>query len=369
MKSSILLLYITEFSGHHKATLAIEEAIKRLDPQRNIFNLNGFGYVSPFMDRFVHALYIHIIHRLPGIWEFLYDNPAIFKKIQGIKERVNELKQEKVKHLIEENQCRVVVCSQAFPCGIVAAYKKLHHSNISLIAVVTDFLPHTYWIYDEVDYYIVASQEAKTKLVDKGVAEHKILIFGIPIDPKFSAPSDKVKIAQELGITLDKPIILMMGGGRGIGPLKELIDAIDISPLDVRCVIVAGSNENLYQWLKKRHFEKPVVIFSFVDFVDRLMSLADVIITKPGGITTAEAISKQLPMMIMRPIPGQEQNNTDFLLRQGIAQKADSVEDAVTKLAALLNDRARLVSIKEKMSLVAKPSSSLDIAKLALSLC
>lgn len=367
MNGSILLMYISENSGHHSATISIEQALRSQNSGVHVLNVNGFRYVSPIMEKVVNALYMKAIHRLPQLWDFLYDNPAIEIKLKKIKERVNQKKRDTIKRLIESNNCKVVICSQAFPCGIVAEYKKRYFSDLVLIAAMTDFIPHLYWVYDEVDFYVVPSERAKEILVKKGVKEDKIKIFGIPIDQKFSKTLDRVVTAKELNIEIEKAVVLIMGGSRGFGPIKSLVTLLDKSDIEANFIVVSGANARLFKWLKKREFSKQVYCYPKIDYVDKLMSISDIIVTKPGGITTAESIAKRLPMIIVNPIPGQEENNTDFLLREGIAVKAQKVEDVVSQLNTLLHDKAKMQSIKERMSALARPFSSVKIAELALS--
>lgn len=369
MSGSILLMYISENSGHHFATLSIERAIRALNPQMEVLNINGFKYVSPIMEKIINTLYMNAINSFPQLWDFLYDNPAVEIKIKGIKESVNRKKRDKIKRLVETSNCRVVICSQAFPCGVVAEYKKKYFSELVLIAVVTDFTPHSYWLYEEVDYYVVATEAAKEILVKKGVSESKVKVFGIPIDPKFSQKLDKTKTALELNLSIERLSVLIMGGSRGFGPIKTLIRALEDSAIEANFLVICGANKGLFNWLMKKKFRRRIHAYSYIDYVDKLMSVCDIIITKPGGITTAESIAKSLPMLIINPIPGQEENNTQYLLSEGIAVKADSVDDAVIKLSELLHDKNKLASIRGKMSALAKPLSSVKIAELALNLC
>lgn len=369
MKSSILLMYISEKSGHHSATLSIERAIKAQNPEIKVLNINGFKHISPIMEKIINTLYMNAIHSFPQLWDFLYDNPAIEFKLKGLKESVNKRKRDKIKRLVGSNNCKVVICSQAFPCGVVAEYKKKYFSDLILIAVVTDFTPHSYWIYEEVNFYIVASESAKNMLMNKGIDENKIKILGIPIDQKFSQQLDKASVAKELNLDSNKASILVMGGSRGFGPMKSLIKSLEKSSIDANFLIVAGSNKSLFKWLKKKKFSKRMHIYPQIDYVDKLMTVSDILISKPGGITTAESISKNLPILIINPIPGQEENNTNYLLNEGLAVKANNIEDAVTKLSELLNDEEKLISIRKRTSKLAKPYSSVKIAELALNLC
>ena len=240
-------MYITNVSGHHLATLSIEKALKRIDQSIGVININGFNYVTPIVEKLVHKTYLGVVKRMPFIWDFLYDNPSIVKKSTKLKNKINKKNQSKISSLIENENCRVVVCSQAFPCGFVAEYKRLKpEKDVKLIAVLTDFVPHSYWVYDEVDYYIVPSQDAKQILINKGVTESKIKVFGIPIDPKFTVASGRDEASKELGVLLDEPVVLIMGGGHGIGPIEELIKSLNKSPRRMQLVVVTGINTKLY---------------------------------------------------------------------------------------------------------------------------
>ena len=347
MDKKILLMYISNISGHHSATLAIEQAINTLNPKLNILNINGFRYAYPIMEKVINTIYMGVINKCPHIWDFLYDNPSVVNKINGIKEYINRKNRDKIDRLIRAENCRVVICSQAFPCGMVADYKKFYCSDLKLIAVITDFIPHSYWVYDEIDFYIVGSVEAKETLLNKGVREEKIKLFGIPIDPKFSRELNKIIVADELKINLDKPVVLIMGGSHGIGPIKNLASALDDSDINAKFLIVTGANKKLFNWLKQKIFKKDIAIYGYTDSIDKLMTVADVLITKPGGITIAEALAKNLPMLIIRPIPGQEQNNANFLLKYGAAEKVENIRDTVGKLRLILNNKNELNLIKK----------------------
>ncbi|MDD5617958.1 MAG: glycosyltransferase [Candidatus Omnitrophica bacterium] len=369
MNKKILLMYITHVSVHHSATLAIEQAINSFNPHPDMLHIDGFGYSYPIMEKVTHAIYMGVIKKIPIIWDLLYDNPSVVKNLNSLKESVYRRNRGKIKQLIESQNCKVAVCSQAFPCGMIADYKKHCSQDIKLIAVITDFIPHSYWVYDEIDFYVVGSQEARETLLNKGVGEDKIKLYGIPIDPKFSRNLDKNSTAAELGITLDRPTVLIMGGGHGLGPISNLIKAVDNSGLSVNLLVVAGINKKLFSCLNNYNFKNKTHIYGYINYIDKLMTISDILVTKPGGITTAEALAKNIAMLIVKPLPGQEQNNTNFLLKQGVVYKAEDIKDTVNKLKFLLNNPDELKRIKDNISKLAMPSSSLKIAELALSLC
>jgi len=366
----IALMYISEVSGHHSATVAIENAIKTLQPDAEILNINAFNYTNPVSEKIVNRIYMGIIKRTPRIWDYLYDNPSVVKKIEKIKERIHRFNSPKFKRLFDQFQPDVVACTQAFPCGMVAGYKKNYNAEIPLVAVLTDYVPHSYWIYDEINYYIVPSDEVALRLYKKGIPLSKIKTLGIPFDLKFTKDISRDEMINNLGLNPDIPTILIMGGGQGLGPIKTIVRVINKIKLEFQQIIVCGMNKKLYRALKKRgeKYRKKILLFGYTNNIDALMSVADLIITKPGGITTAEALSKKLPMIIVKPIPGQETNNTAYLTGQQAAIKVDNPQDVDLAIEDLLRNPDKLNRMRESASRIAKPHASLDIARLLLDL-
>ncbi|MCX5714709.1 MAG: glycosyltransferase, partial [Candidatus Omnitrophica bacterium] len=281
----------------------------------------------------VNRLYMGVIKRTPKIWDYLYDNPRVLKKLENIKDRIHKFNSPKLKKLFDRFNPDVVACAQAFPCGMVADYKKAYQSNLPLVAVLTDYIPHAYWIYDSVDYYIAPSDEVKARLTERGVSEKKIKTFGIPFDHTFNETAGRMEIAKNLRLDAGTFTILIMGGGQGLGPIKSVVRSLEKLKIGLQEIIVTS----------------------------------DVIITKPGGITTAEALSKNLPMIIIKPIPGQEMNNTLYLTKKQAALKIDRPQDTACLIAELASSPEKFKEMRQAAQDIAKPRASLDIAELLLS--
>lgn len=368
MPPKILLLYISEHSGHHCASLAIESALRQLDPAVETLNINSFNYTNPILERVINRAYMGVIKRTPEIWEYLYDNPKVVRRTQKLREMIHRFNKSKLKVLLDEFRPDAIICTQAFPCGMVADYKKTFNLNFPIIAVLTDYAPHSYWVYNNVDRYIVPSEETGKKLIDDGVYPSRIAEFGIPVDSKFRVRHDRARICEKLSLDPDKPCVLIMGGTQGLGPIKNVVRLLDASHIDLQMMIATGTNKRLYGWLKGRHFRKRVLSLSYAKNVDELMQAATVIITKPGGITTAEALASGVPMLIVNPLPGQEAMNTKFLLKEGVAVKAESPQDVVVLMDELLYNKHKLKLMSERERELSKPDSAMKIAGLALEL-
>jgi processive 1,2-diacylglycerol beta-glucosyltransferase len=366
MSKKILLLFISEHSGHHCASRAIENALRIIDPAIETLNINSFNYTNPILEKVINRAYMGVVMRTPEVWEYLYDNPKILKNTQKLRAMIHRFNTGKLKSLLDEFKPDVIICTQAFPCGMIADYKKSLNIRIPLIGVLTDYAPHSYWVFNEVDKYIVPSADTGKKLIDNGIDPAKVEEFGIPIDPKFRDCRTREELCDEMGIDQRTPCVLIMGGTQGLGPIKNVARLLDASGLNLQVIIATGTNKKVYNWLKSRRFKKKFIILPFAGNVNELMRVATVIITKPGGITTAEALVAGVPMLILHPLPGQEAMNTRFLLKEGVAVKAESPEDVIVVLEELLYNTSKLKVMGQKARALSKPDSAINIARLTM---
>lgn len=368
VEQRILLMYITKVSGHRQATVAIQQTLKQLNPLVKAPTVNGFGYTYPILEKVVNQAYMSVIKATPKVWDYMYDNPKIVKNSQSIKKFLYKTSYEKLNKLFNRHNPNTIVCTQAFPCGMVADFKVKKKLKVKIVGVLTDFAPHSFWINDGVDYYIVPSLEAKDRFIKKGVPADSIKVYGIPIRAKFSAQLNKEPIAQQLGFDVNIPTILIMGGGQGLGPIKEIVKSLMKIEMSFQVVVLAGTNKKIVKALNEyiEETQKKILVFEFANNVDELMELASMIITKPGGITTAECLAKGLPMVIVDPIPGQEMRNTDFLIKKGIGIRIDETHDVGEEVELLLKSPERLTAMSKSAYENAHPHSTLDIAKLIL---
>lgn len=374
-KRRVLLMYITKVSGHRQATMAVQRALKQLDPNMEAPTVNGFGYTYPRLERVVNSAYMSVIKTTPKVWDYMYDNPNIVKNSKRIKDYLHKTSHEKIAKLIERHQPDTVVCTQAFPCGMVAAYKKAHKADFKVVGVLTDYAPHSFWINDGVDYYIVPSNDAKERFVTKGIPEDMIKVYGIPIRSKFSLQLDKKPILEKLGLEENIPTILIMGGGQGLGPIRRVVKSLLKIEMPLQMIVLTGVNKKLMKWLDKQQNKKKkpktqknkkLIVYEYANNVDELMEAATLIVTKPGGMTTSECLAKGLPMVIVNPLPGQEMRNTDFLLQKNIAIRIDKTSDIGEEIELLLKSPEKIIDMKRAAYSESHPHAALDIAKLIL---
>lgn len=364
-----LIFYISQFSGHYHAANAIEKGLLEISRDVTVQKINAFSYTNPILEKLINKTYMQVIKKRPEVWGRIYDNPEFMKKTQRAREALHRFNMSKIKKLLDKRSPDVVYCTQAFPCGMVADYKKSSGKDIPLIGVLTDHAPHSYWIFDEVDVYVVPSVETGEKLEQKGVPSSKIRTYGIPVDPKFRLRHDVGIIREDLGFEKILPVILIMGGSQGLGVMETAVKALlKDTEHNYQLLVVTGSNKKLYSRLKRlAHKIKPdsAKILPYVDNVDKLMEAADLIITKAGGMTVAESLSKGLPLLIVDPIPGHERMNTIYLVEKGCALEVQDPVKIHEKVNEVFDSPDMLGSMKRNIERVSAPYSALDIARLA----
>ena len=370
MSKKILLLYITLNSGHHKASLAIENALKELSPSVETLNINAFRYTNPILEKVINRTYMGIIKNRPEVWEYLYDNPKVLKSVQGLRDAIHRFNSKKLNALLKDFNPDCVICTQAFPCGMIADYKKNFNPNLPLVGVLTDHAPHSYWVFSNVDYYITPSELSRQNFMRNGVSESKIKVLGIPMHPRFMKNHDKDLVCKKLGLETEVPVVLIMGGSQGLGPVEKIVDVLEGTRASFQLAVVCGTNKKLQKILYARlpRYNKKLTVFGHIENVDELMEVSSIVITKPGGLTTSEAMAKDLPMIIVRPIPGQELKNTEYLLSQGVGLKADDSEDIAALVQELMSNGTKLSEMRQRTKEIKKPSAAMDIAKLVLNI-
>lgn len=368
MRKRVLLMYITVRSGHFQAARAVEQGIRRLSPQTEILTIDAFQYLNPILARMVDRMYMSVISNLPELWDYLYDNPKIVQRSERYRSLLHRYDSPRLKGLLEEFKPEVIACTQAFPCGLVADYKKEYGLGIPLYGIITDFTPHAYWVNSHVDGYIVPVEESRQWLAAHQVPPARVHASGIPIDPIFSETPSAEGVNRRLQLTHGIPTLLLMGGGQGLGPILKAVEGLDAIDRKLQLLVVAGTNERLYHRLitVAARLKHSMQVFGHVEFISDLMSVASMIITKPGGLTTSEALAKGLPIIVLDPIPGQEMKNAHFLSQVKVARYASSVRELPKIVQSLLDDPRELGVLASNARRLGKPQAALDAARLIL---
>ncbi len=363
-----LLMHITSRTGHFRASRAIEDTIKRVDPEAHVVSVDASQYTSRFVRWAIFRSYYSLIQHQPDVWEYLYDNPVVHRRVQHLRALLHRYQASKLQQLIDSTRPDAIACTQAYPCGMMADFKKHRNLRVPLVGVLTDYAPHLYWFHDTVDVYVVPSEQVKERFVTSGIPASRVQVLGIPIDLRFQEPVDRRETARQFGVDPDQPILLIMGGSGGFGQIREIVLNLDTLPSPCQLVVVAGTNRRLLRWLKSQCFRHRVRVFGYTREIHQLMGISTLLLSKPGGLTTSEALAKHLPLVIVNPIPGQEAYNARFLLAQGVAVQAGSPETVRQTVRDLLENPDRLEALRQRNAELAHPDAALDIARLLMDL-
>ncbi len=363
----ILLAYINKDSGHHRASLAIEKALKnKFRREAEISNIDFMQYFFPVFGKILDKAYMRTLEKNPQQWGDLYDNPKVYAQLNKWVDKLTALKYFKLTKLIKKFDPDIICCTQAFPALMLANFKKLHSLKASIVGVLTDYSPHRYWVHPNIDLYIVPSKETGEALIVKGAKSDRVKDLGIPIDQKFFFTNrvNKEKVFRQLHLVESLPVVLVMGGGQGFGPIKAVIKGFNKFSPSFQLVVVCGRNQKLREEIEKESsfLHYPIKILGYAENIDELMKISSLVITKPGGLTVSECLACGLPMIITNPIPGQEALNAQFLLEHRLAISAANGEEAAQAAVKLLEDDEARNRIHVQSELLAKPDAASAIA-------
>jgi len=256
-----------------------------------------------------------------------------------------------------------VLCTHYLPVEILGKAREKWEGAAPLAAcVVTDFEAHALWMGEAVDVYCVAAEETKARLIARGASPESVVVTGIPIAGRFSNAPDALAVRQRYGLRDDMPTLLVLGGGFGMGPVAEILRELDKIEKPFQTLVVAGRNEELRRELAVCDRKHPTHVLGFVTNMHELMAVADLIVTKPGGLTSSEALAMGKPLFILNPIPGQEAANSDFLLERGAAAKVNRVEDLPYRLGQLLGSK-KLLEMGAAAKKLGHPQAAPDICR------
>ncbi len=360
--AKILICYLVQNSGHHSAARAVETALHKLDPKVETLCVDLLAYTHPSWSAIIQKTYMGTIRRTPELWEALYDSPWVEYLTRKIRRLIQRGNSKPLLQLMEDFQPDAAVCTQAHPLAVLSAYCRRHHEKMPMWGVVTDFIPHRFWVARQPVWYVAPDEAAAERLVWLGVERRRIKVLGIPINPT-TVFNGRQEMLRENGRR-----VLVMGGSRGLGAKYRTIRYLDNSPADFTIDVVTGMNRRLRARLARRRkaFKHPIRIRGYVRDVVALMHRSSLLISKPGGLTAAEAMAAGLPMLLIRPLPGQEQGNTEVLVRHGTAVHLQRDQEVAPIVTTLLGNEELLAMMKERALSLARPNASMDIARAVL---
>ena len=367
----ILVTHVPAGSGHEKAAEAVCGAIRGLRPEAEVELLNGLEGMNPTYQWAFTQGYLDLIHKFPALWGMAYhllDLRWLAWGASKLHRLSNSSHGRSLEGILTRHNPDVFIATHFFPAEVASHMKQQGRLRAKLITVITDYMPHNVWISPGMDAYAVGMELTKQELIRRGVPPQRIHVTGIPIDSKFGRKGDRRQTAGRLGVDPDLFTLLIVSGGFGTGPMEQLVEALRSIPERLQAMVVTGKNTALYHRLEnmKTSFPHALKVYGFIDNMDELMDAADLMVTKPGGLSCTEALTKGLPMVLVAPIPGQEARNGRIIEKSGAAVMAGPVERAPAIIRRLRSDPAQLKEMARKGIAAGCPDAAAAAAKLAL---
>ncbi|MCL6590621.1 MAG: glycosyltransferase [Firmicutes bacterium] len=358
MSKRLLVLSVHIGAGHFKAGEALCKAYTK-EFGGEAYHMDFLRYSSPTLGRWVEEAYYLITKHTPSVYKFIY-NMAERPNTPLIKTEVY-LWPKKYRRLVEEYQPDAVICTHFLPAAVAShMYSELPIPNG---VVLTDFTSHPMWVNQNNGLFFVAHDGMRNELRQLGVEDSRICVSGIPISPYFLDRYDSRLLREKLQLSQDLPVILAMSGGNAIGPLVEVLE--ELSPLKekVQVVAIAGRNRQSFRELRltMKLLGLQGRVMGFVDNIHEWMAASDLLISKAGGLTVAEALASGLPMLVIRPTPGQEDGNTEFLTGAGAAIHLKHVSELKGTVTDLLQNPLKLEAMRSRAKSLGRPEATVII--------
>ena len=370
---TILIFYASYGGGHLSAAKSIQNHIVEKCENVAVEMIDCMKYINKPIEKLTTGAYREMAKKTPKLWGKIYSGSQK-GLLSVISKDSNKLMAKKLNKLIQERKPNLIISTHPFSSQMCSYLKKKGLINCRLATVMTDFAMHKQWLigHEFTDYFFVSNKNMKNDMVEYGVNANKIFVTGIPMSNRFFENFDNTKIYEMFNLNPEKKVILFFGGGEfGIGKnqtIQVLKSFISLVP-NYQIIAIAGKNEKMKEefenLVNEYNASNRIRVLGFTDKVPELMHIACLVVTKPGGLTTTETLACGLPMVIINPIPGQEEENAEFLVSNGVAiwiKKDDNLEDVISSLFS----SDALEKMKENVKSLSKRNSTEAICKISL---
>jgi processive 1,2-diacylglycerol beta-glucosyltransferase len=374
MTPRILILAISAGAGHVRAAEAMELAVRQRLPGAHVRNVDVLQLTNRLFRYLYGPFYVDLVNSAPHLLGYLYDildqprRPRSFG--ERLRQRIQDWNLQAFVRLLLGEQWDLIINTHFLPAEMVAGLRMKGRLSVPQVTATTDYGLHRLWVNQPCDRFFTATDEAAVYLHEHGIPAETVFATGIPIDPVFCTPKDRTACRARHGLADDRPVVLQLSGGFGVGPIEKYLRALLEVHVPLQIVTVAGRNEKRQRQLQAvpvpaRHRVK---VIGFTHDIDEYMAAADLVVSKPGGLTTAETLARGAVMVIVNPTPGQEGRNNDFLLENGAAIKVNNIEVLSHKVTDLLRDEARMRFLRANVRRAARPRAAFDVLDKSLEL-
>ncbi len=372
--NKVLILSASAGAGHMRAADAVERAFKLTNAAAEVKHVDTLQYTNKLFRHLYSKAYIDLVNKSPELLGWFYDHLDKPWKNERRRLALDKLNTRPFVKMLEQYQPDITVCTHFLPAEIISWLKAKGRVGFRQAIVVTDFDVHAMWLCHHYEQYFVAMDETREHLVRLGIPAAKVTTSGIPIDPVFAEHKDKLEMRAKHGLKPDVTTVLVSAGGFGVGPIEHMLESLAGMRHPAQIVALCGRNSELKSKLESAAARLPrshhvnIKPIGFTTEMDEYMSAADILLGKPGGLTTSEALAKSLVFVIVNPIPGQEERNSDHLLESGVAVRCNNLPVLAYKLDRLLDDPARFASMQAGARRMARPDAARDIVRKLLEL-
>lgn len=367
MFERVLILSASAGAGHLRAAEALKNSFIKLNAAREVRHVDTLDYTNKIFRHLYSQTYLEMVNSAPEMLGWLYDYLDQPWKKERRRLALDRLNTRPFVKLLKQYKPDITVCTHFLPAEIISWLKAKERIARPPAIVVTDLDIHAMWLCHNYERYFVPIDETGVHLEKLGIPRTKISVTGIPIDPIFAVRKDKNEMRRKHGLKTDRTTILVSAGGFGADSLEHVITSLMELSHEAQVIAIAGRNEELRSRLvslvnaAKRKSAVDVKVVGYTTEMDEYMSASDLILGKPGGLTTSEALAKGLIMVIVNPIPGQEERNSDHLLEEGVAIRCNNLPALAFKIDGLLDDTKRLDQMHRNVRRLAKPNAASEI--------
>lgn len=375
MSPRILILTASVGAGHNRAAQAVELALRDICPEATIHNVDVLDLTNPAFRWLYGKSYFEAVAAAPHLVGYLYDRldrplNRLERGMDKVRFGMQHLNLRALSSLLTGHEWDLAINTHFLPAEVIGTFRKWGRIDFPQVTVTTDFDTHRLWHNPPCEHYFTATEEGRANLAAWGIPADCITATGIPVHPLFARARNAWDCKRALDLVDDRPVILQLAGGLGVGPIEAIHHQILATELPLQVVVVSGKNALAREKLAaiecpSRHRR---TILGFTDRMDELMAAADLIVSKPGGLTTSEALCRGAAMIVVDPIPGQESRNSDFLLENGAAVKVNNIASLRYKLTHLLSEPGRLDALRAASRKLAKPRAAYEVAERSLAI-
>lgn len=356
----ILIFSASIGNGHNQAARAMQESLAGEGYTSMI--IDTLEYISPTFHKILLESYTKLLKLSPKMWGKIYHNTER-SRFFDMNVIMNKLLANKLKKLINSVNPDAFIATHPFASCMLSVLKGRNEWKEPIYTIITDYTIHPSWINHHINYYFIGHEQLYYLVDIYQQPHHKFKPMGIPIMKKFREPLDATELADKFGIKPTQKAIILSGGGLGLGPMDQVLQGLEQIHQPLKVFVLTGTNEKLYRKVTSYKYQQEVVPLKYVTNFHEYLEVADLIVTKSGGLTSAEVLSKQVPMIIYNPLPGQEERNSHFLLNNGCAVHANVTEQLIYFIEELLANESKVESMKRMDRIIAKPDAAEQITK------